>query len=308
MNIGHFNNITFQQMEALIHLAEEGSFSRAAQKMHITQPALTKSIRNIEESIDARVANRSSSGITLTEAGKILYDYARRLTRLRAEAAQKIDALTNATSPNIYLAASTIPATYILPHALSAFKKKHPGIKIYAKTADTEDAINAVLDKEAEIGLVGKKPHYTKLNIDVLWRDRLVLAVPRAHKWATQKTIMPAEIRQEPFVIRERGSATRYVLEEYLKKTNDIRIDDLNICCELGSSEAVKEALLAGLGVSVISRHAIRRELQAGTVHEVSIKGIKMERHFYLIYLRQTELSHAHKVFVEFLKNFRPDK
>lgn len=308
MNIGHFNNITFQQMEALIHLAEEGSFSRAAQKMHITQPALTKSIRNIEESIDARVANRSSSGITLTEAGKILYDYARRLARLRAEAAQKIDALTNAASPNIFLAASTIPATYILPHALSAFKKKHPEIKIYAKTADTEDAINAVLDKEAEIGLVGKKPHYTKLNIDVLWRDRLVLAVPHAHKWATQKTVMPAEIRQEPFIIRERGSATRYVLEEYLKKTNDIRMDDLNICCELGSSEAVKEALLAGLGISVISRHAIRRELQAGTVHEVSIKGIKMERHFYLIYLRQTELSDAHKVFVEFLKNFRPDK
>ena len=276
MNTGHFNNITFQQMEALIHLVEECNFSRAAQKMHIT--------------------------------GKILYNYARRIAKLRAEAAQKISTLPTVKSSNIYLAASTIPATYILPPALSAFRKIHSEIKVYAKTADTHETINAVLDKEAEIGCVGKKPLNGKLAVDVLWQDRLVLAVPCTHKWSSKKSITLTEMSKEPFVIRERGSATRYVVEEYLKKTKEIRTDDLNICCELGSSEAIKEAILAGLGVSIISRHAIRRELAAGTHCEVFIKGMKMERNFYLIHLLQTEFSPAHKIFADFLKKFSPEK
>ncbi|MDI6743437.1 MAG: LysR family transcriptional regulator, partial [Smithella sp.] len=123
MSIDRFKNMTIQQMEAIIALVEEGSFSRAAKRMLLTQPALTKNIKNAEDYAGARLVNRSSAGISLTPEGKILYDYARRMVRLRDEVKGKVLALGKATGGHIYLSASTIPATYILPRALSDFNK-----------------------------------------------------------------------------------------------------------------------------------------------------------------------------------------
>ena len=123
MAYDRFKSITLQQMEALISLVEEGSFSRAAKKMLLTQPALTKNIQNIEELLTVRLVNRSTAGISLTPEGKIIYEYAQRMVKLRNEATEKIIRLQDNTSGSIYITASTIPATYILPHALSAFRK-----------------------------------------------------------------------------------------------------------------------------------------------------------------------------------------
>jgi Transcriptional regulator len=152
MSIDRFKNITIQQMEAIISLMEEGSFSRAAKRMFLTQPALTKNIKNAEDCIGVRLANRSSSGVSLTPEGKILYNYAKRVVKLRDEAKEKIHALGKDTGGNIYVSASTIPATYILPRALSDFNKTNADIYIYIKTADSEEAMNMVLDNEVEMG------------------------------------------------------------------------------------------------------------------------------------------------------------
>ena len=134
MTHDRYKSITLQQMEALIYLVEEGSFSRAAKKMLLTQPALTKNIQNIEDCLDVRLVNRSTTGISLTQDGKIIYEYARRIVKLRNEATEKILTLHENTSGSIYVTASTIPATYILPRALSAFRKKHSDIRVYIKT------------------------------------------------------------------------------------------------------------------------------------------------------------------------------
>ena len=155
MDTDHFKNITLQQLEALISLVEEGSFSLAAKKMHLSQPALTKNIRNAEDYLGAPLVNRSSMGISLTPEGKIIYDYARRMVKLREEAKEKIDALGVNTGGNIYIGASTIPATYILPRVLSALRSNHPDITTYIKTADSEDVMNMVLAGEVEIGIIG---------------------------------------------------------------------------------------------------------------------------------------------------------
>ena len=304
MSHNRYKSTTLQQMEALICLVEEGNFSRAAKKMLLTQPALTKNIQNIEELLTVRLVNRSTAGISLTPEGKIIYEYAQRMVKLRNEATDKIIRLQDNTSGSIYITASTIPATYILPHALSAFRKKHADIKVFIKTADSEEAMNMVLDKEAEIGCIGKKPQNKKLAAEPLWKDRLVLAVSRGHRWLGKKSIMANELLQEPFIAREKGSATRDVLEAYLKKTKSISLSQLDICAELGSSEAIKEAIIAGLGVSIISIHAIKRELAAGLLFEVPIAGLKMERSFYLIYPRQTDFRPSHKIFIAFLKEY----
>lgn len=305
MSSDRFKSITLQQMEALIALVKEGSFSRAAKKMLLTQPALTKNIKNVEDALGVIVVNRSTDGISLTPEGKILYNYAGRIIKLRDEAKIKIARLSDNTGGNIYVSASTIPATYILPGALSEFKKIHPDIRIYIKTADSEEAMNMLLDKEVEIGCIGKKPANKKLVAEPLWKDRLILAVPKGHRFCKSKSIRLPELLNEPFVIREKGSATRELFESCIKELNSTNLSELNICGELGCAEAIKEAVIAGMGVSVISIHSIRRELAADLLFEVPIAGLKMERNFYLIYPRRNDFRPSHKIFMAFLREYK---
>ncbi len=302
----HFKGITIQQLEAIISLTEEGSFSRAAKRMLLSQPALTKSIKNAEDYLGVKLANRSITGISLTPEGKIIYDYARRMIKLRDEAREKVIALGKNTGGNIYLGASTIPANYILPHALSTFRKTNPDIKINIKTADSDAAMSMVLDNEVEIGCIGKKPLNSKLASLPLWKDRLILIVPKLHPWRKKKSISWPELLKEPFVIRERGSATRELFESFLKKNKSINLSQFNVCSVLGSSEAIKEAVLAGLGVSVISVYAVSRELSQGLLFEVPIQSCLMERSFYLIHKQQFEFRPFHKTFVDFINHYNP--
>ena len=299
--------LTLQQMEALIFLVEERSFSRAAKRMLLTQPALTKNIRHVEDCLGVKVVNRSSAGVSLTPEGKILYNAAQRMVKLRKEAGEKIQKLHEKTGGDIYIGASTIPATYILPHAMSAFKKNHSDIRISIKTEDSEEVLNMVLDKEVEIGCIGKEPLNRKLTAQPIWNDRLILVVPRRHQWIKKGSIDISELLLEPFVLREKGSATRDVFESYLKDNTVISLSQLNVCGELGSSEAIKEAVIAGLGVSVISIHAVRRELASRLLYEIPINACRIERKFYLIYLKSFDVRLHHQTFVNFLKKYKTD-
>jgi DNA-binding transcriptional LysR family regulator len=305
MNNEKLKNITFQQMEALIALVEERSFSRAARSMLLSQPALTKNIRNVEDCLGVKVVNRSNAGVTLTPEGKIIYDYAQRIIKLRQEAGEKILMLQNDEGDNIYIGASTIPATYILPRAMSEFRKINPAIRMFVKTEDSEEVMNMVLDNEVEIGCVGKNPLTHKLIAEPVWNDRLILAVPKHHRWLKQNAVSLMELLTEPLVLREKGSATRDVFESCLKETKTINLSQLNVCGELGSSESIKEAVIAGLGVSVISIHAVERELSQRLLFEVPLQSCRMERKIFLIYKKTFELRPAHKILVNFLKNFQ---
>ena len=158
------HHLTIQQLEALIHLVNERSFSRAAKKMHLTQPSLTKHIRNIEEALGSKVVNRSSRSLSLTPEGKLLNDYARRIVKLRDEAREQVMRIRESETGDIRIAASTIPATYILPYAIGGFRKKFPDIRTTVRTADSSDVIEMVLGNDAEIGFIGKKPSGGKLS------------------------------------------------------------------------------------------------------------------------------------------------
>jgi DNA-binding transcriptional LysR family regulator len=303
---GGFQNLTLQQLEALIRLVEERSFSRAAKRMHLTQPSLTKHIRNVEEALGAKVVNRSSRSLALTPEGRVLYDYARRIIKLREEARERVMRLREEEAGDIQIAASTIPATYILPYAIGAFRKKHPGIRTTVRTYDSSDVIETILDNGAEIGFIGKKPSGGKVIAEEIWKDRLVLAVPSGHPWSKRRSVRVAEIAKTPFVIREKGSGTRETIESCLRDAGTPGSVHPNVVAELGSSEAVKEAILAGLGISVISAHAIRREIKSGLLTALSIDECRMERSFYLIYRRQFDLMAHHKRFIEYIRAYRP--
>ncbi|HTZ38820.1 MAG TPA: selenium metabolism-associated LysR family transcriptional regulator [Syntrophales bacterium] len=302
-----FRNMTIQQLEALIHLVEERSFSRAARRMNLTQPSLTKHIRNVEEILGSKVVNRASRSLALTPEGKVLHDYARRILRLRDEAREQVLRMRETDSGDIRIAASTIPATYILPYALGAFRRKHPRIRATLLAADSSEVIQMVLENGAEIGFIGKKPPGGKLIAEALWKDRLVLAASAEDPLAKRRSVRLVDLREAPFVIREKGSGTRETMESCLRDADIPGLSHLNIVAELGSSEAVKEAILAGLGISMISAHAIRRELRSGLAVALSIDECRMERSFYLIYRRQFDLMSHHERFLDFIRMYRPE-
>jgi DNA-binding transcriptional LysR family regulator len=303
-----FRGITLQQMEALICIVDERTFSGAARKMFLTQPSLTKHIKNVEEILGARILNRRNRGITLTAEGKILYEYAKRILKLREEAKEKIQRVRENESGNIFICASTIPATYLLPRVLSDFRKAHPDIRFYLQSADSDEVIEMIAGNRGEVGFVGKDPRSSRLHAQALWKDRLALAVPAGHPFVKKGPVTLAELSREPFIIRERGSATREIFEACLRDQKRLSLAGFNVISEVGSSEAVKEAVLAGLGVSVLSIHAIAREIERGEISEVPIRGCRIERYFYLIYRRQFALMQHHKLFLDFTKNHRIEK
>lgn len=306
MSADTFKDITILQMEILIALVETGSFTRAAGKFFLTQPSLTKQIQNLEEAAGTRLVNRGSAGISLTPEGQILYDYARRILRLREDAKERITRLKEQESGHIYICASTIPATYILPRLLGLLKQTYSDMHVHIQTHDSAETIRIVLDDEAELGFIGKEPANKKLIAERLWKDRLILAVPASHPLAERRTISVDELAGIPFVVREQGSATRDIVEQCLQKHFGLNLSRFNVVCEMGSSEAVKEALLAGLGVSILSIFAVERELSQGLLTIVNIGDCPMERYFYLIYKKHFSLMKYHKHFLDTVRKFQP--
>jgi len=296
-----FRNITIQQLETLIALVEERSFSRASRRVCLTQPSLTKHVKNMEEVLNVRLVNRERAGVSLTPEGKILYDYARKVLHLREEAGERLVRIQDNTAGVIDVQASTIPSTYLLPHVLSDFNKIHPEIRVNVQMADSDESMDAILNSRSEIGVIGKKPQNQKLHAEPLWEDRLVFVVPKGHRLAGRQTLTWAQLADEPFVAREKGSATREVFEHYLRDVLGWTLSRLRVVVELGSSEAVKEAVIAGLGVSMISIHAVARELRAGFLCEVPVENCRIERSFYLIYRQQLAVMRHHQIFLDFV-------
>lgn len=306
MSPDRFKDITIQQLEILIALVETGTFTRAAGRFFLSQPSLTKQMQNLEDAVGTKLLNRGSTGVSLTQEGQILCDYAKRIIRLREDAKERIGRLKEQESGHIYISASTIPATYILPRLLGLLIQTYPDMKVHIQTHDSEETIQTVLNDQAELGFIGKEPAGKKLTAERLWKDHLVLAVPADHPLARQETVSVEVLSQIPFIVRERGSATRDIIDSCLQRNFDANLSHFNVVCEMGSSEAVKEAILAGLGVSILSVFAIERELSQGLLTTVTLKDFAMERYFYLIYKKKFPLMKYHKHFIDIAHRFQP--
>jgi DNA-binding transcriptional LysR family regulator len=260
----------------------------------------------MEEAVGTRLVNRGSAGISLTPEGQVLYDYARRVIRLREEAKERVEQIRNQDSGHIYVAASTTPATYILPQLLKHLQQTYLDIRLHIKMQDSDEVLQMILNSQAEIGFVGKESSNKKIGIERLVKDKLVLVVPPQHPLAAQKSVTMAALARQPFVVREHGSGTRAILEGFLQQNYGDRLSTFNIVCEVGSTEAVKEAILAGLGVSILSAFAVQRELQQGLLRTVDVVDCVMERYFYLIYRKNFPFRKHHQHFLEVIRKTAP--
>jgi DNA-binding transcriptional LysR family regulator len=300
MNFRQFQHITMQQLEALVNLIEENSFSLAGSRMGLTQPSISKHIKNLEIFIDSPIIDRSRNGISLTPEGRILFDYARKIIRLRDEAKYKIESSSNSGQSHIFIGASSIPATYILPTVLGKYRKDNPSCMIHIISGDSREVIEMVLDGSVEMGFIGKPAKDKKLTAEPVWDDTLVFVLGKDHPSADADSFTVQELLNIGMVGREEGSGTRSIIESAINSIfPGIK---LNTICEMGSSEAVKEAVIAGLGGAIISIHAVKREIASGIIKTIQVDGLEIKRCFFMLLRKDFRPLNRHIELMDFVR------
>lgn len=295
--------VNINQLRTLVALAECKSFSSAAEKLFLTQPAVSFQIHSLEEHFGARLVDRSGKRAELTEEGRLVCDFARQTLQLLAEAEYRVSQLSCHVRGRLLVGASTIPGEYILPHLIGAFKEKFPEVQISLEIGDSSEIRKKVLDQRLDLGVVGAVANQAQLNSTKVLEDELILIVPPGHAWPSRAQIAPASLLEENFILREKGSGTRQILAERLKEVG-IDVADLKVVMELGSTEAILTAVEAGLGISVVSRWAADKALALGQVREVRVVGLNLKRDLFVVTHKQALPNRALEEFQTFLTTF----
>jgi len=295
------------KLKVFCTVADTKSFSKASEIIHLTQPAVSLQIQALEELYETKLFDRSSSTVALTPAGEILYKYSKEILALYSAAEKNIGELTGLVKGSISVGASTTIGNHLLPAVIADFRKTHPKIKIHLSVGNTKRIVEFLNSGNIDIGLVEGDVARQKLIVEKLISDELVVIVPPLHPWAKKKEISIYDVTKEPFVLREEGSGTRQILEKYLNK-HGISTHDMKASMMLGSTEAIKEAVESGIGISIVSRWAARKENKYGSLKLVSLKEEKFFRDFSLIFHKNAIASHAVDEFLTYLKSYPFEK
>lgn len=291
------------KLKVFCTVAETKSFSKASEIIYLTQPAVSLLIQAIEEIYETKLFDRASNTVTLTPAGEMLYKYAKEILNLYAAAEKSIGEITGFVKGSISVGASSTIGNYLLPGVIAAFRKTHPKIKIHLLVGNTKRVVELLNAGNIDIGLVEGDVARQKMVVDKLVADELVLIVPPLHPLAKKRNVSIFEITKEPFIFREEGSGTRQVIEKYLGKYS-ITPQNMMISMVLGSTEAIKESVENGIGIAIVSRWAVRKEIKYGTLKPLSFKEEKMLRDFSLIFQKKAISSHAVDEFLSYLKAY----
>jgi DNA-binding transcriptional LysR family regulator len=271
-----------ERLRIFIYASENMSFSAAAKELHLTQPTVSHHIKTLEKEIGQKLFDRSAGSLTLTEAGKLLLPWARKLIRESYELQKMMDSIDENIVGHLRIACSTTTGKYILPQFAARFHKRHPGVRVTIARCDSEGAVNRIIEEESDLGVVSYDACGGKLECQEFFSDHIILIVPRDHAWASEDTIEPSRLLNESIILREPVSGTRRVMLAGLGK-HDISIDDLDVFLEVGNAEAIVKAVEEGFGVSFISRIAADWALRDGSVVEVPVSGLDLRRKIYMV-------------------------
>lgn len=266
------------------------SFTRAAELLHMTQPAVTHQIRQLEEEFNARLFDRTNNRISLTVAGEQVLDYANQILGLYEEMQECVKTLTGDRTGLVTIGASTTIAEYMLPGLLGDFRQRFPDVQIRLRVANTDAVVSMVGDNSIDLGVVEGEVDNQLLKVERCQQDELQVIVPPEHPLSSQSTVKPFDLTNHPFIHREDGSGTRSVIERYFAE-NDIDENALNCPFELGSTEAIKGAVQAGVGVTIVSRATLSKELALGHLVAVPLDP-PLLRSFYFVRQRQKFRTH----------------
>jgi DNA-binding transcriptional LysR family regulator len=286
-------------------VAEVMSFRKAAEVLHLSQPAVSQQIRALEEEARVRLFDRAGgdghgSQIALTEAGRVLLVYANRAAATMAEAERALAALNHEVTGELRLGASTTVAQYLLPRILGAFLKQYPHVRMSVVSGNTEEIVEAVAEEKVALGIIEGPAMRRDVKTEPMAPDELVLIVSPAHAWAQRKGSIPAaELATVSLLMRERGSGSRRVVERALKEAG-LPLKSLKVAMELDSTEAIISGVEADLGVGFVSRWAVGKVLRLGSVKVVKVSGLRMVREFSFVRVAGTEASGAAAAFQRF--------
>ena len=294
-----------RRLEVFAKVAELRSFSRAAEALGLTQPTVSEHVRALEDELGVPLLDRLGRETTPTRAGALLLGYARRMLALSREARQALDQFQGRLSGELVVGGSTIPGEYLLPALIGRFKTLFPDISVCLLIGSSRQVTEWIEDGRAEVGVVGARPGPKSLVARELQADELVLVVPPAHAWAGKTEVMLAELKAEPLLVRERGSGSREALERALAEVN-AALSGFRIAGEIGSTQAIKQAVRAGVGLALVSNRAVEDECRANLLHCLKVKDLRVSRAFYLVTHRDRSRSPLAQAFVELVESDTP--
>ncbi len=296
--------LSIRQLAVFVALVEQGSFTRAARHLGLSQSTVSGHIADLERRLGIRLVGRERSGVLPTGAGEALLGPCRQALRAEAHARMTAAELVGLVRGDLRVGASTIPADYLLPPLLATFRTAHPDIELYVQTGDSDEVLTQVTDGDVDVGVIGAKPSRKGIESYPLGRDRLVLIMAPGHPFASRKRLGLESILDQPFVVREVGSGTQRAIDEALSEASDGA--RLMVVARLGSTSAIKMAVRAGLGLAFVSERATEDEVAAGTLVRSGVAGLDLQRNFHLISRRREETAPAARAFLELaLKTMR---
>jgi DNA-binding transcriptional LysR family regulator len=287
-----------RRLQVFYTVARQLSFTKAAEQLFMTQPAVTFQVKQLEEHYNTRLFERSHGRIALTAAGSLVMGYAERILGLTQELETRVGELTGAVSGPLLLGASTTIAEVILPQVLGEFKALHPQVQAYMTVGNSETIEHRVADHTLDLGLIESPSHLPSLHTEVCCEDELVMICAPAHRLARLMSVTPQQIAGEPYVSRESGSGTREFADQYFRQSG-VAPEDLNIIMELGSGEAIKGVVETGAGVSVMSRARVVKELKLGVLVAIPLAP-RLIRTLSLVHQKDKFRSKLLTTFVEF--------
>jgi len=290
MNINHL---------AIFHaVAEEAGMSREAERLCISQPAVSKQIKDLEAALGVMLFDRLPRGIRLTQAGEVLAGHARRLFAVEANAERAIAELKGLVQGRLTVGASLTIGDYLLPQILGAYRKKHPGIELRLEIANTHVIQQKLRENALDVGLTEGFAEDGDLEAEVFGEDTLAAVVPPGHPLLQENTVPAARFCAEPFLMREPGSGTREVVERALAQRGIV----VQPAMSLGSTEAIKRGVASGLGVAIVSKLALELEFSAGLLCPLALSDLTITRPLHLVRLRGKSEGAAVQAFVKVLK------
>ena len=290
-----------RQLRAFCEVVERKSFSQAAERLGVTQPAVSLQVRALEKRLGTQLLDRSGRRVEPTEAGRRAYRAAQRMLSLEEHLLEDVAAVgEGALTGALVLGASTGPAAIVIPLLLCEFQRENAGVKVSLTVADTHAVVELVAARELELGIVGAARRQRGVSFEPFFRDEVILATPLDHRFAG-RTITLEELRKETLIVMQEGGGVRQLLEDELRRSGE-RLRDFEIPLELGLQESVRSAVLAGFGVTFLSRSAVESELASGTLAEARVRGLNLVRDVSLIRATRRSPTRVADAFVAFAK------
>jgi LysR family transcriptional regulator, low CO2-responsive transcriptional regulator len=288
-------------LETFSKAAELSSFTAAAKALGVSQAAVSQRVQALEQALSTQLFQRQGGHVFLTEAGHRLYTYAQRILALYQEAVRDITGRQQPLVGELLLASSSVPGEHLLPGLLARFRERHPHVQVRATVTDSRTVLDQVERGQCHLGLTGGKGDSPHLEYRNFACDSLVLVVPADHPWGRRKSVSLSQLAEQPLILREAGSGSRWCLEEALARAGR-SANDLQVALELGSNEAIKEAVQRGLGLAILSTHTVEKETRAdGPLRSLRVASLSLERQMFVVWDRRRVLPIPARLFLDLL-------